>query len=45
MEKIDRIAKEHNLLVIEDAAQSMGARTAGFRSGSVGHVAALVLTQ
>ena len=34
------VAEKHNLIVLEDAAQSQGARYAGKRSGSLGHIAA-----
>ncbi|MCG6871660.1 MAG: DegT/DnrJ/EryC1/StrS family aminotransferase [Gammaproteobacteria bacterium] len=37
---IDSIAREHGLFVIEDAAQSFGARCQGRPAGSFGHVAA-----
>ena len=33
------IARRHNLIVIEDAAQAIGAEVAGMRAGSVGHLA------
>jgi dTDP-4-amino-4,6-dideoxygalactose transaminase len=36
MPEIMKIAKEHNLLVIEDAAQSLGAEVNGVKSGSFG---------
>ncbi len=35
MDKINAIAKKHNLAVIEDAAQSFGAKCNGHRSGSM----------
>lgn len=41
MEPIWRISQEHNLLVIEDAAQSLGAEYQGKRSGSLGALACL----
>lgn len=40
MEEITSIAKEHNLLVIEDAAQSFGAEINGRKSGSFSIVGA-----
>ncbi|HKD15634.1 MAG TPA: DegT/DnrJ/EryC1/StrS family aminotransferase [Candidatus Angelobacter sp.] len=40
MEAIDRIATEHNLVVIEDAAQAAGAEWKGHRAGSLGLAAA-----
>ena len=36
MDKINAIAKKHNLIVIEDAAQSIGAEYKGRRAGSIG---------
>jgi len=36
MEKIMEIAKRHNILVIEDAAQALGAELNGKRAGSIG---------
>ncbi len=38
MDAIERIARRHNLLVIEDAAQAHGAERNGWRAGSVGAV-------
>jgi dTDP-4-amino-4,6-dideoxygalactose transaminase len=40
MDPIVRIARQHNLLVLEDAAQAHGARYQGRRSGGLGDVAA-----
>lgn len=40
MEAINVIAKRYGLFVIEDAAQSQGARYRGRRAGSLGHAAA-----
>lgn len=40
MDPIMAIAKQHGLVVIEDAAQSQGATYHGRRSGSLGHAAA-----
>jgi len=40
MEAINAIARQHNLLVIEDAAEAHGAEFKGRRVGSLGHVAA-----
>lgn len=40
MERILAIAKKHNLLVIEDAAQAHGAKYAGRPAGSWGHAGA-----
>lgn len=39
MKEICQIAKEHNLLVLEDCAQSHGAEIEGRRAGSWGHAA------
>lgn len=40
MDPIKKIAAKHNLIVIEDSAQSQGARYKGKRTGSLGHAAA-----
>jgi dTDP-4-amino-4,6-dideoxygalactose transaminase len=40
MDPINALAAEHNLVVIEDAAQAQGARYKGRRAGSLGHAAA-----
>ena len=37
MDPIMEIAEEHNLIVIEDAAQAIGAEYKGKRAGSIGH--------
>lgn len=37
MDPIMNIAREHNLIVIEDAAQAIGAEYKGKRAGSIGH--------
>ncbi len=41
MESIMRLAAAHNLVVIEDAAQAIGAEHAGRRAGSIGHYGCL----
>jgi dTDP-4-amino-4,6-dideoxygalactose transaminase len=38
MEAIGAIAKRHNLFVIEDACQAVGAELSGRRAGSFGHI-------
>ncbi len=38
MERVCEIAKKHNLLIIEDCAQSSGARFKGQRTGSLGDI-------
>lgn len=40
MDEIMAIAQEHNLLVIEDCAQSFGARYKSKQTGTIGHVGA-----
>lgn len=40
MDPINKLAAEHGLIVIEDAAQAQGARYKGRRVGSLGHAAA-----
>lgn len=40
MDPISALAAKHGLVVIEDAAQSQGARYKGRRAGSLGHAAA-----
>ena len=37
MDPIMQLAEEHNLIVIEDAAQAIGAEYKGHRAGSIGH--------
>ncbi len=39
MDEINRIAKKHNILVIEDAAQAVGAEFEGRRAGALGDIA------
>src|SRR5207302_966669 len=39
MSAIMEIASRHNLIVIEDAAQAIGAELQGKRAGSIGHLA------
>jgi len=41
MDPINEIAGKHNLLVLEDAAQAIGAIYKGRRAGSLGHAAAI----
>jgi len=43
MMAISEVARVHNLLIIEDAAQAMGAMRATYRAGSVGDAAAFSL--
>jgi len=43
MDEINGIAKKYNLIVIEDAAQAIGARYKGNKVGSLGHAAAFSL--
>lgn len=38
MQPIMALAEQHNLLVIEDAAQAIGSEYAGQRAGSIGHM-------
>ena len=40
MDPIMELAEEHNLVVIEDAAQAIGAEYRGRRAGNLGHIAA-----
>ncbi len=40
MDAVQRFARRHGLLVVEDAAQAHGARWESARAGSLGHVAA-----
>jgi dTDP-4-amino-4,6-dideoxygalactose transaminase len=37
MDQVMRVAEEHTLIVIEDAAQAIGAEYKGRRAGSIGH--------
>ncbi|MBC8031980.1 MAG: DegT/DnrJ/EryC1/StrS family aminotransferase [Pyrinomonadaceae bacterium] len=39
MDRIMEVARRHNLIVIEDAAQAHGAKYRGRRAGSMGHLA------
>jgi dTDP-4-amino-4,6-dideoxygalactose transaminase len=41
MDQIMEIAQRHNLYVIEDAAQAIGAEYKGHRAGSIGHLGCL----
>lgn len=43
MDRINEIAKKHNLIVIEDAAQAHGATYKGKKAGSLGNAAAFSL--
>jgi len=43
MDTINNIAKKHNLWVIEDCAQSLGAKYKGKNTGSFGHIACFSL--
>ena len=45
MDPIMAIAREHNLIVIEDAAQAPGAEYKGKKVGSLGHIAAFSFCQ
>ncbi len=40
MDKLNRVASKHNLIVIEDCAQAHGASWKGKKAGSLGHAAA-----
>jgi len=44
-EKIDEIAKKYGLIVIEDAAQAIGAMRAGKYAGTLGHIGCYSFTQ
>ncbi len=37
MEEIMKIAEEHNLMVLEDAAEGLGSEINGLKAGSIGH--------
>src|SRR5947207_4471876 len=41
MDAVTRVAEEYNLVVIEDAAQAIGAEHKGHRAGSIGHYGCL----
>jgi len=41
MDEIMKIANEHNLLVVEDNAQAIGAKYHGRRTGGIGHAGAI----
>ena len=41
MDPINEIARQHNLVIIEDAAQAIGAEDKGRRAGSIGHYGCL----
>lgn len=43
MDKIGKIAKKHNLKILEDACQAHGARYKGIRTGNLGDIAAFSL--
>ena len=43
MTALSQIAKEHNLVIIEDAAQALGANRIHYNAGSLGDVAAFSL--
>ena len=43
MTALSQIAKEHNLVIIEDAAQALGAKRKHYKAGSLGDVAAFSL--
>ena len=43
MTALSQVAKEHNLLIIEDAAQALGAKHKNYKAGSLGDIAALSL--
>ncbi len=45
MDEIMRIAQEHNLYVIEDCAQSHGAKWDGHNVGTIGHIGCFSLQQ
>ena len=40
MDRIDDLAKRHNLFVVEDAAQALGSKYYGRNAGALGHMAA-----
>ena len=43
MDRINAVAKKHNLMVIEDAAQAAGAKYKGRSAGTLGHIAGFSL--
>jgi len=43
MTALSQIAKEHNLVIIEDAAQALGAKRKNYKAGSLGDIAAFSL--
>lgn len=45
VEKINKIAKKHNLIVIEDSAQALGAKYDGNQAGTFGDIGCFSFTQ